>query len=47
LPCIEIPAALRRFGVVILIRIGVERNERASALDCAKRRARVVFPDCR
>jgi len=26
--CIEIPAALRYFRVVILIQIGVERNER-------------------
>jgi len=26
--CIEIPAALRHFRVVILIQIGVERNER-------------------
>jgi hypothetical protein len=43
--CIEIPAALRHFRVVILIQIGVERNERVIekiALDPDSRRTRLV-----
>jgi hypothetical protein len=42
--CIEIPAAPRHFRVVILIQIGVERNERVIekiALDPDSRRTRL------
>jgi hypothetical protein len=46
--CIEIPAALRHFRVVILIQIGVERNERVIeriALDPDPRRTRLGCRD--
>ena len=46
--CIEIPAALHHFRVVILIQIGVERNERVIekiALDPDPRRTRLGCRD--
>jgi hypothetical protein len=37
LPFIEIPTSLRRFRVVILIQIGVERNEGVGASGIGRR----------